>query len=127
MNKMITTVIVFFMFSFGFSQTNEQPKNTKQGIIKIEGLSLQIKINSADELENETFQNSDIKSIFKSDKSEIGTPISLEIICNKEITDNKVDSSMSFKINGNSNNMESFIKAFEKIKQTAINYYKNKA
>lgn len=91
--------------------------------VKVESVDFVVNVDSAEELES-TFKVEDLKTIFKDSNND--ESISLKIVCNGEKMSNGKNSTLSYKIDGNANNMKEFMKGARKIKRAAIKYYKNK-
>ena len=116
------TVIILLLFNStaGFSQS----KNTKglvvNEMVKVESLAITVAIDSAEELES-TFKLDDLtKMLNESSKNQT---ISFELICNGDKMTNGVTSYLSYKVHGNSDEPEEFLKRVEKVRKAAINYY----
>jgi hypothetical protein len=92
-------------------------------VTKVENMSIEVTVDSADDLES-TFQVEDIIEIL-GDLSEDET-ISFKIICNGKKMSNGIKSHVSYKVDGNSNELDAFITTVEKVRTAAINYYNNK-
>lgn len=120
MKTIITTVISLLIFSFGFSQSKPLVGEISKANLVVEALSIKITVDSIEEIESEGFQKEDIQSLFKNNANRT---ISVELVCNKEVKDEDVISSLVLKVDGSSNNIDDFILSFEKIKEFAINYY----
>ncbi len=121
-NLIIIVLILFSVLSFG------QSKNLKGTITKsearINNVSITVTVDSIEDIES-TFSIEDIKSILEEEMEE-DEKISFKIICNKDTMVNGEESYASFKVDGNTNNIEGFLTNVKKIKDSAINYYKNK-
>jgi len=115
--------LIFLSSVKGFSQSATTNGVVVKEVTKVENMSIAITVDSAEDLES-TFQVEDIKEIV-GDLSEDET-ISFKIICNGKKMSNGVKSHISYKIDGNSDDTEGFLKSVEKIRTAAINYYNNK-
>ena len=115
--------LIFLSSVKGFSQSLTTNRVVVKEVTKVENMSIAITVDSAEDLES-TFQVEDIKEIV-GDLSEDET-ISFKIICNGKKMSNGVKSHISYKIDGNSDDTEGFLKSVEKIRTAAINYYNNK-
>ena len=120
MKNLIAIFLSVLFVTISYSQTDQN--NSKE--IKIEKLHIEVTVDSAEELDA-TFKLDEIKQIL--DEIEDGEEISFKIICNGEVLSNGVKSNMTYKVNGNSENSESFLKSVEKIKKAAIKYYKRRS
>lgn len=122
--KKIITVLSLLIATVSFAQTN-LTGNAKaaNGEIKIEKFSIEVIIDSLEEAES-TFKTEDIMELLEmSDENE---ELSLKIVCNGETMSNGKKSNMSYTVKGNTNDKDGFIQNAEKIRNAAINYYKNK-
>lgn len=121
-NLIIIVLILFSVLSFG------QSKNLKGTITKsetkIDNVSITVTVDSIEDIES-TFSIDDIKSILEEDMEEDET-ISFKITCNGKEMSNGVKSNASYKVEGNTNNVEEFLVLVKKIRESAINYYKTK-
>jgi hypothetical protein len=117
-----TSVIILFLCSStsGFGQS----KNTKglvvNEMVKVESMAITVTIDSAEELES-TFKLDDLSKILN--ESGKNQTISFELICNGEKMSDGVKSHLSYKVQGNSDEPEEFLKRVEKVRIAAINYY----
>ena len=80
-------------------------------------------MDSAEEIESSVTLD-DIKDILA--LSEDDETVSFKIVCRGNYMSNGIKSSISYKVEGNTNNSEYFLKSVEKIRTSAINYYNNK-
>lgn len=127
-SKIMRNLILMGLLSFcsitGFSQS--APANTLvvTETTKLENVSITATVDSAEDIES-TFKVEDLKEVFE----DLGAneTLSFEIICNGKKMPNGVKSHVSYKIDGNSNDAEGFLKRVEKIRSAAIKYYNNKA
>jgi hypothetical protein len=115
--------LVFLCSIMGFSQSVSTNGIVVKEVTKVENMSIAITVDSADDLDS-TFQVKDIKEIL-GDLSEDET-ISFKIICNGKKMSNGIKSHVSYKVDGNSNDLNTFIATVEKIRTAALKYYNNK-
>jgi hypothetical protein len=115
--------LIFLCSILGFSQSVTTNGMVVKEVTKVENMSIEVTVDSADDLES-TFQVEDIKEIL-GDLSEDET-ISFKIICNGKKMSNGIKSHVSYKVDGNSNELDAFITTVEKVRTAAINYYNNK-
>ena len=111
------------MSTMAFSQSKSIKGVVIKEQIKTEDISMSVTIDSAEDLEA-TFNLEDLKEIF--DMSSPNQTVSFKLICNGEKMSNGIKSSVSYKVDGNSNQPEEFLKSVETIRDAAIKYYKNK-
>ncbi|MDT0559008.1 hypothetical protein RM697_10135 [Ichthyenterobacterium sp. W332] len=113
-------IAMFYFLCIGVLQAQNIEGKIDKNSVTYESVSLSVTVDSLEEI-NETFQMEDLKSLLK----DIGTneTLSFKIICNGELMSNGVKSYMSYKVSGNSDEQEKFIKSVEKIIQSAKNYY----
>jgi hypothetical protein len=115
--------LIFLCSVKGFSQSVTTNGVVVKEVTKVENMSIAITVDSAEDLES-TFKVEDIKEILE-DLGEDET-ISFKVTCNGKKMSNGVKSHISYKIDGNSDDTEGFLKSVEKIRTAAINYYNNK-
>ena len=121
--KHLITILSLFVLSQGFSQNDKANKNTSFETIKIENVTIEVNVDNVDDIET-TFSLDDIKDLLN--ETQAGEEISFKIVCNGALMSNGEKSSMSFHIEGNTDNKEDFIQNVEKVRTAAINYYNNK-
>ena len=111
------TLLLLFCSTLFFAQ-----KNSTENELIFENLKLEMTIDSYYDV-NE-INLSDIKSIFK--QSKINQPIEFNVHCNNiPILNLKSGSNLSIKIDGNSNDLETFFKQIHIIKKNIKKYYIN--
>jgi hypothetical protein len=120
--KNFVTYLMVLMAISTFSQSKVLEKEYDVEV-KVESVDFVVTVDSAEELES-IFKVEDLKTIFEDSNSD--ESISLKIVCNGEKMSNGKNSTLSYKIDGNANNMKEFMKGARKIKRAAIKYYKNK-
>lgn len=120
--KNLFTCLALVITVLGFSQSKTVLGEAK-GTTKVENISITITVDSLKEFES-TFNIEDIKEIL--DMSDANETISFKIVCNGETMSNGKKSHMSYAIEGNSDEPETFLKGVEKIRNSAIKYYTNK-
>lgn len=121
--KNLIICLSLLLTTVAFSQTKSANDMVVKETTKIENVAVSIEVDSAEDIES-NFKIDDIKEIL--DASSENETVSFKIICNGDKMFNGKKSSMSYKVEGNSNNKTSFIKSVEKIRNSAIKYYKNK-
>ncbi|WP_296314120.1 hypothetical protein [Winogradskyella sp. UBA3174] len=121
--KNLITSLALIVTVLGFSQSKSTNGMVIKEITKVENVSVTVTVDSAEEIES-SFRVEDIKEILES--SSDNEIVSFKIICNGEKMSSGVKSHVSYKIEGNSNDMETFLFGIEKIRKAAINYYNNK-
>ena len=116
------TVIILLLFNStaGFSQSNNTKGLVVNEMVKVESMAITVTIDSAEELES-TFKLDDLRKMLN--ESSKNQTISFEIICNGDKISNGVTSYLSYKVQGNSDEPEEFLKRVEKVRKAAINYY----
>lgn len=116
---MRSTITLLFLFcsTLFFAQNN-----SKENELIFEDLKLEITIDSYDDVKD--INLNDIKSIFK--QSKINQPIEFKVHCNNITNiESSIITNLSFKVNGNSNEIDSFIKKIKTIKKSIKKYYNN--
>ena len=121
--KNLITCLFVLLVTLGFSQSKSSNNAISKNTVKVESMSLTIEVDSAEELKS-TFKLEDLSEIFSSDNKD--ESYSLKIICNGEKMSNGVKSHISYKVEGNSADTESFFKRVELIRDSALSYYNNK-
>ena len=121
--KNLVTILLLLISTFGISQSKSLNASTTIEDVKIQGLSVSVDVDSAEEVKS-TFKIEDIKEILSSvsDNEEI----SFEIVCIGKPMFKEGKSRVSYKVNGNSKDIKGFLKSVKKIRKAAINYYKAK-
>lgn len=117
-NLMTSLCLVVFTFCVAQAQTVEDKKEP----VEINDFSVKVEVNSAEDLES-TFKIKDIEDVLEILVN--GQDISLEIICKGEKMSDGINSSLGLKIKGNTDEKEEFLVLAEKIRSSAIKYYKN--
>jgi len=111
------TLLLLFCYTLFFSQNN-----SKENELIFENLKLEMTIDTDNDLKE--INLNDIKSIFK--QSKINQPIEFKVHCNNITNINaKLITDLSFKVNGNSNEIDSFMKKIKTIKNSIKKYYNN--
>ena len=118
--KTVFTILGLFIATVGFSQSNLDGNVTSH--LDISDLSISVTVDSAEDVES-TFKMKDIKELLTQNVDVKN--VTFEIICNGEYMSNGEKSTLSYKVNGNSKDSKSFLKAIKKMRKAAINYYKN--
>ena len=121
--KLVIAAIVFCVSLNSLAQAKIVTGKTDIQDVKIENVSITVEVDSADEIES-TFKVEDLEDIFENAQS--GEDISFKLKCNGRKMSNGVRSSMSYTINGNTNDKASFLEGVAKVRASAIKYYKSK-
>ncbi|WP_299525720.1 hypothetical protein [Winogradskyella sp.] len=121
--KNLITGLAIIITMLGFSQSQSISGVVAKEQPKLEDVSVTVTVDSAAEIES-TFQVEDIKEIL--DATGKNEALTFKIICNGRTMSNGEKSHMSYSVEGNSSKPEEFLKSVEKIRTSAINYYKNK-
>lgn len=90
---------------------------------KVESVDVVVTVDNIEELES-TFTIDDVKEMF--DLSEGKESVSFKLVCNGEVMSSGKKSKMTYKVEGTSDDKETFVQRVEKIRNAAIKYYKNK-
>ena len=123
MSKNLVTSLALLICLIGYSQTKSINGVVIKETTKVENVSITVEVDSAEEIE-ETFKIESIKEILES--SADNETIAFKIICNGDKMSNGVKSHLSYAIKGNANDKVGFLQSVEKIRTSAIKYYKNK-
>ena len=112
-----TTLFLLFCSALFFAQNN-----SKKNELIFEDLKLEITIDSYNDTKD--INLNDIKSIFK--QSKINQPIEFKVHCNNITSiESSIITNLSFSVNGNSNEIDSFMKKIKTIKKSMKKYYHN--
>jgi hypothetical protein len=115
MKNMVT---LLFLLVAGFCNSQE----TSDDPVLLENIGITFTIESVKELQE--LDLGDIKSIMEG--SATNHPIKLEIVCNDKLHyGNARLNNASFKIEGNSNDIDGFMKNARKLKNSMRKFYKN--
>ena len=121
--KNVLTILGLLLITNSFAQTNSKKGKITYKEVKIESVAIEVDVDSAEELET-TFTMEDIKEML--DDTNSGETVSFKITCNDKLMSNGKKSNISYRIEGNTDKKEDFLKSIEKIRESALNYYKNK-
>jgi hypothetical protein len=121
--KNVFTILGLLLATFSFSQSNNLIGSDANSEFEISNLEISVTVDSAEEVES-TFKTEDIKEILKQLDGE--EDVTFKITCNGDMMSNGVKSKMSYMIKGNTKKTDAFLKLIEKMRNGAINYYKNK-
>ena len=121
--KTVFTFLGLFIATVTLSYSQEVKGQLTMDDIEVKDLKISVSVDSAEEIK-EVFDIKDIRELLKevSDNEEV----TFELICNGEMMSNGKKSSLTYKIDGNTNNIKDFIKRVKNIRKGAINYYNNK-
>jgi len=123
--KKVLTIVALFVGVLSFAQT--EPLNGKVTVsnndMKLENLHIEVMVDSAEEVAS-TFTTKTIKELIEETKD--GEEFSLRITCNSPKKVNGVQSKVSYKVKGNSDDKSNFLKSVQIIRAAAINYYESK-
>lgn len=123
MSKILITSLALLISLAGFSQSLSGKASIDQKVTKVENMAVTITVDSAEELKS-VFTIEDIKELME--ESSKDESISVKIICNKKGQSTGVESQVSYKVEGNSDERKNFLKTVEKIRTAAIKYYDEK-
>ena len=121
--KNVFTILTLLLTTISFGQSEDIEFEITENNLKVSDLSVSVTVDSAEEVES-TFKVNDIKELLK--ESVDVENISFEIICNGDMMSNGKKSTLTYKVNGNSDDTKSFLKSIKKMRKAAIKYYKNK-
>jgi len=118
----ITMTICLALFSLiGFSQTQNQTLNVSQGETTVTNLKIEINVASLQELEK-SFKIKDLNEIFSELDNE--GDVEFRITCTKASDyDKSKTKEISYKIVGDADEKEAFLKMAERIYNSAKKYY----
>lgn len=119
----LITILILLVASTGFSQTNLDEEEMSSEVSHKESFSVTLDVDSAEELESK-FNTIDIKEILS--LFDEFQQFTFEIICNEENSSSKLKEKRSYKLDGNSSNINDWLPRIEKMKNLTIQFYKNK-
>lgn len=115
MNYKITLLVLFFI---GICHSQETIDNK----VLVEDLGISFRIDSVEDLKE--LDLSEFKKLVE--ESEGNHPITLEILCDRQVDYGKATlNNTSFKIGGNSNDIANFMKRAQKLKGSVKKFYRN--
>ncbi len=121
--KNLITGFALLVAVLGFSQSKSTSGMVVKETVRVNNVAVVVTVDSADDIES-TFKVEDFREILE--LSDDGEVVSFKIICNGDKMSSGVKSHVSYKVEGNSNDKETFLSGIEKIRTAAINYYNNK-
>lgn len=121
--KNLMTSLCLLVLTLGFGQTSKVDSSTIMKNSKIKDIGVRVEVDSAEDLEN-SFKIEDLKDLLF--LSSEGQDITLEIVCNSKIMPNGVNSSLTLKINGNTNKEEEFLRNVNKIRNMALKHFNSR-
>ena len=122
---MKSSVTIFFLLLTIMSYAQPLNFNNSQlvQVTKVSDLKISVTVDSVEDIES-TLKIKDIRqSVNQVNDYE---NVSFEIVCQGEQMSNGKNSKLSYRINGNTEDVKGFLKSVKIIKKAAINYYKNK-
>ena len=121
--KTVFTFLGLFIATVTLSYAQEVKGQLTMDDIEVKDLKISVSVDSAEEIK-EVFDIKDIRELLK--EVSHNEEVTFELICNGEMMSNGKKSSLTYKIDGNTNNIKDFIKRVKNIRKGAINYYNNK-
>ncbi len=122
MFKKIFTCLALTAVTLAFSQNPLKGTISNLSETKITNLEVVVTVDSAKDIED-TFKVADIKEILNDVDS--NEEISFRLVCNGTKMSNGKKSTMTYKIEGNSDEPEEFLSLVTKLRKSAIKYYEN--
>ncbi len=122
MKQLVIAALLLWSLN-GIAQESETENINSIEKVKVENLDIVVTVDSAEEIKR-TFKVEDIKEMF--DLTGDNESVSFKLICNGETMSNGEQSQLSYKIKGNSNNVEDFIIRVKELRDAAIKYYNKK-
>ncbi|SEP68517.1 hypothetical protein SAMN05421824_0053 [Hyunsoonleella jejuensis] len=120
--KNLVTILALISFTFASAQNTTLEGDISKDKVTFENLNISVTVNSAEDIKR-TFDVSDIKNIVLDvDDNEA---LSFTVTC--ENTAENSNSHLTYKVKGNTNDLDGFIKSIKLIRKSAIKYYKNKS
>lgn len=121
--KNLVTCLIVLATTFGFSQIKIGNGMLVKKTTKVENVAVTVTVDSVEDIEK-TFKVEDINRILENTDDD--EALSFKIVCNGKTMSNGKKAHLSYKIKGNSNEVDVFLKGVEKLRASAINYYNNK-
>ncbi|MGS2727615.1 hypothetical protein ACU8DI_13480 [Psychroserpens sp. BH13MA-6] len=121
--KNLAVVLGIFLTTISYAQETSVDKEQVLKEVKLKDFGVSISIDSAEELES-TFTIADIREILG--ELNVNEDVSFEVVCNGDKMSNGKTTTLTYKVNGNTSDINSFLKSVNKIRNAAINYYSNK-
>ncbi|MBR9913940.1 MAG: hypothetical protein GYB32_03785 [Algicola sp.] len=121
--KNLAVVLGIFLTTISYAQETSVDKEQVLKEVKLKDFGVSISIDSAEELES-TFTIADIREILG--ELNVNEDVSFEVVCNGDKMSNGKTTTLTYKVNGNTSDIDSFLKSVNKIRNAAINYYSNK-
>ena len=122
MFKNLVICLALTVATFGFSQNQLQSNYKDVSQTKINNLEVVVTVDSAKDVIN-TFKVEDIEEIIK--ETGPNESLTFSLVCNGALMSNGKKSTMTYKIEGNSNEPEEFLTLVAKLRKSAIKYYKH--
>lgn len=122
--KNVFKILMLLVVTVSFSQTNIADEEVTIDDVKISNINVSVTVDSAEDIVS-TFNVKDIKELLE--LSEQNEPLSFEIICNGDKMSNGKNTTLSYRVKGNTNDSKDFLKSVKKVRKAAIKYYKNKS
>lgn len=120
--KNLFTILALVSFTLVSAQSNTLESDVSKDIVTFENLNISVTVNSAEDIKS-TFNVKDIKDIVLDvDDNEA---LSFAITC--EDASKNSNSYLTYKVEGNTNDVDGFIKSIKVIRKSAIKYYNNKS
>jgi len=121
--KNVMTSLVLLISVLGFSQSNDLNGLVVKKVEVVENVAISITVDSAEEIKK-SLRIEDVREALE--MSSPNQSVNFSITCNGKPNPNGVRSHMTYKIKGNSNDMENFLKRVEILRSSAIKFYNYK-
>ena len=122
--KTVFTILGLLIATVSFGQANHLEGKISTPNLKLKDLSVSVTVDSAEDIES-TFKMKDIKTIIN--EIEDNEDIAFKIICNGDkVPQGRTQSTLSYSVIGNTNDVNGFLKSVKTIRKAALKYYKNK-
>jgi len=118
--KNVITLLLLFSISLVSAQVTTESEISKTNV-KFENLNIAVTVNSEDDIKS-TFNTKDIKAIVTD--VDANEALSFTITCENKAE--KSNSYLTYKVKGNTSDVDGFIKSIKKIRKSAVKYYRNK-
>jgi len=121
--KNVMTSLVLLISVLGFSQSNDLNGLVVKKVEVVENVAISITVDSAEEIKK-SLRIEDVREALE--MSSPNQSVNFSITCNGKPNPNGVRSHMTYKIKGNSNDTENFLKRVEILRSSAIKFYNYK-
>lgn len=121
--KYVCTMLSLLFVSLTFGQSEKGTQKTTRQHLEISDIDVSVTVDSIEDIES-TFELESIKELLEV-SIDIET-IAFQIVCNDTKSNLGTQRQLSYKVEGKYEDINTLIERVKKMKQAAINFYKNK-